>query len=346
MAGTVVGLDIGSSTIKVAEVARASRDFRIARAAVVPTPYGAVLEGAVANTEALKDAISAAFQQAGIRNRRVNTALGGKAVVVREIQLPGMPDEELAQAVRFEAERYLPVSGENLAVDYHVFERAKQGQRERTEVLFVAARRDVVDGFVNVMRQAGVTPEVMEVTSFALMRAFQKETSDGALLIADLGAESTDVIVVHDGRLRLSRSVPVGGNMLTRAVAAALDLEPTAAQVVKEEKAVAPLGRGVPEDPTAARVVEAVAPVIGDMVTEIRRSVEFFQSRGSDRVRKAILVGGTARMPNLPALFADELGLPVEVGDVLVAMPADHAPAGSGPVIAAAVGLALRGAEP
>lgn len=347
MAGTLVGLDIGSSTIKVAEVARAGREFRIARAAVVPTPYGAVMEGAVANTETLRDAISSAFEQAGIRNRRVNTALGGKSTVVREIQLPAMPDEEMAKAIRFEAERYLPTAGENLAVDYHVVEKAKQGQRERTDVLFVAARRSVVDGFVGVLRDAGVTPEVMEVTSFALIRAFGKEASDGALLIADLGAESTDLVVVESGRLKLSRTVGAGGNMLTRAVAAALDLERTAAQVVKEEKARASVGREVSEDPTAARVAMAIAPVIGDIVTEIRRSADFFHSRAAgQQIRKAILVGGTARLPNLPALFADELGLPVEVGDVLHTMPVGSAPPGTGPVIAAAVGLALRGAEP
>jgi type IV pilus assembly protein PilM len=347
MAGTTVGLDIGSNTIKVAEVARAGRDFRVSRAAVVPTPYGALVEGAVANTEALKDAISDAFNRAGIRNRRVNTALGGKAVVVREIQLPAMSDEELAQAVRFEAERYLPVAGENLAVDYHIIEQAKQGQRERIDVLFVAARRDVVDGYVNVLKQAGVTPEVMEVTSFALMRVFQKEGSDGAILIADLGAESTDVVVVESNRLRLSRTVPVGGNMLTRAVGAALDLEPSAAQIVKEERGIAPLSREVAEDPTTARVSEAIAPVIGDIVTEIRRSVEFFHSRATgQQIRKAILVGGTATLPNLPALFADELGLPTELGDVPLATPGEHLPPGSGPVIAAAAGLALRGVEP
>jgi type IV pilus assembly protein PilM len=347
MAGTLVGLDVGSNTIKVAEVARAGRDFRIARAAVVPTPSGAVLEGAVANTEAVRDAVSSAFQQAGIRNRRVNTALGGKAVVVREIQLPAMPDEELAHAVRFEAERYLPVPSDNLAVDYHIVEKAKQGQRERTEVLFVAARRDVVDGYVGVLQQAGVTPEVMEVTSFALIRAFQREAGDGAILIADLGAESTDLVVVENGRLRLSRTVPLGGNMLTRAVSAALDLEPAAAQIVKEEKGSALLGRGFPEDPTVARVAEAIAPVIGDILTEVRRSVEFFHSRATgQQIRKAVLVGGTARLPNLPALFADELGLPVELGDVLVGMPGAHVPPEAGPVIAAAVGLALRGAEP
>jgi type IV pilus assembly protein PilM len=354
MAGTLVGLDIGSNTVKVAEVTRAGRDFRVARAAVVPTPYGGVLEGAVANREALRDAISDAFNRAGIRNRRVNTALGGKAVVVREIQLPAMPDEELAQAVRFEAARYLPVAGENLAVDYHIIEKAKQGQRERAEVLLVAARRDVVDGYVSTLRQARVTPEVMEVTSFALMRVFRREASDGAILIADLGAESTEVVVVESGRLRLSRTVPVGGNMLTRAVGAALDLEPGAAQAVKEEKGVAPLGREVPDDPTTARVAEAIAPVIGDILTEVRRSVEFFQSRATgQQIRKVILVGGTARLPNLPALFADELGVPTELADVPVAMPAEQAPPGSGlsagqagPVIAAAVGLALRGVEP
>lgn len=347
MAGTLVGLDVGSHSIKVVELARAGGRFRLARSAVVPTPPGGLVEGAPGDPKVLGPAIRRAFEQAGVRNRRVNTALSGRAVVVREIRLPNMPDEELAQAVRFEAERYLPAGTRDAAVDFQVLERVQEGQTTRLDVLFVAARRELVDGFTAALQQAGVTPEVLEVTSFALMRLFQDEARDGAVVLADLGAESSDILVVHKGRLRLARTVPVAGNALTRAVAGLLGLEPEAAQAAKEERGVAVTSPGALTDPTAARIAEAIVPVLGDILTEVRRSMDYFYSRwAGEPVRKVILTGGTARLQNIAAVFADELNVPTEVGDTFRVVAGDGRDQALAPVLATAVGLALRGAEP
>lgn len=347
MAGTLVGLDVGSHSIKAVELARAGGRFRIARAATVPTPPGSLVEGLPGDPKVLGPAVRKALDQAGIRNRRVNTALSGRAVVVREIRLPQMPDEELAQAVRFEAERYLPAGSKDPAVDFQVLERVQEGQTTRLDVLFVAARREVVDGFAAALREAGVTPEVLEVSSFALMRLFKDEGRDGATVLADLGAESTEILVVHNGRLRLARTVPVAGNALTRAVAGLLGLEPTAAAAAKEEKAVAVSNPATLTDPTSARIADAIVPVLGDILTEIRRSMDYFYSRWpGEPVRKVVLTGGTARLRNIAALFADELNVPVEVGDTFRVVAGDGVDASMAPVLATAAGLALRGAEP
>lgn len=342
MARTYVGLDVGSKTVKAVELRRLREGFRIARLAAVPMPAGGLVEGAVADPGKVGEAVRAALQQAGIRHRRVVTALGSKAVVVREIQLPEMPEEELDRAVRFEAERYLPVAGEDLRVDYQVLDRA-HGQ---VSVLFAAARREVVDNFVQALEGAGITPEVLEVTTFALARLFRTQAQGGPIMVVDIGAEATDLLVLQGDRLRLSRTIPTGGNVLTRAIAAVLELEPTAAEVVKEEKAVAPVGRTPPEDPTAARVADAISPVLGDLVTEMRRSMEFFLSRaGGQELQKVMVTGGTSRMPNLAAFLADELGVPVEVGDAFRIVPPEPRAEGLGPVVAVATGLALRGTE-
>jgi type IV pilus assembly protein PilM len=346
MAGTLVGLDVGSHSVKVVELARAGGRLRIARSAVVPTPPGGLVEGAVGDPKVLGPAIRRAFDQAGIRNRRVNTALSGRAVVVREIRLPAMPDEELAQAVRFEAERYLPAGSKDAAVDFQVLERVQEGQTTRVDVLFVAARRELVDGFTSALQEAGVTPEVLEVTSFALMRLFQEEAKEGAVVLADLGADSSEILVVHKGRLRLARTIPVAGNSLTRAVAGLLGLEPSAAQAAKEEKGVAVSNPASLHDPTSARIADAIVPVLGDILTEVRRSVDYFYSRwAGESVRKVILTGGTARLQNIAALFADELNVPAEVGDTFRVVSADGLDSSLAPVLATATGLALRGAE-
>lgn len=347
MAGTLVGLDLGSHSVKLVELARAGNRFRIARSAAVPTPPGALVEGAPGDPKLLGQTVRRAFEQGGVRNRRVNTALSGRAVVVREVRLPQMPDEELVQAVRFEAERYLPAGSKDAAVDFQVLERVQEGQTTRLDVLFVAARREVVDGLTSALQEAGVTPEVLEVTSFALMRLFQEEAKEGAVVLADLGAESSDILVVHRGRLRLARTVPVAGNALTRAVAGLLGLEPAAAQAAKEERGVATSNPATLNDPTSARIADALVPVLGDILTELRRSMDYFYSRWpGEPVRKVVLTGGTARLRNIAALFADELNVPVEVGDTFRVVAADGIDPSMAPVLATAAGLALRGAEP
>jgi type IV pilus assembly protein PilM len=346
MARTPVGLDIGAGAIKVVELARGRDGYRIARLGSARTPVGALLEGVAADPEKLGAAIRAALEEAGIRHRRVVTALGSRAAVVREIQIPEMPEEELRNAVRFEAERYVPVAGEDLRVDYQVVEEVQEGARKQLSVLFAAARAEVVEGFVRALQVAGLGAEVLEVTAFALARVFRQEAMEGPVLVADIGADTTEILIVHRDRLHLSRTLVTGGNTLTRAVAAALDLEPGAAEVVKEEKAVAPVGSLPAEDPSSARVAEAISPVLADIVTEIRRSAEFFLTRSGGReIHKVLLAGGTARIPNLSAFFADELGLPVEVGDVFRYYPTERPVQGGGPAFAVATGLALRGLE-
>ncbi|MCS7172448.1 MAG: type IV pilus assembly protein PilM [Armatimonadetes bacterium] len=346
MARTPVGLDIGAAAIKVVELMRGRDGYRIARLGSVRTPVGSLLEGAVVDPQKLGAAVRTALEEAGIRHRRVVTALGSRAAVVREIQVPQMPEEELRSAVRFEAERYLPVAGEDLRVDHQVVEEIEEGTRKQLSVLFAAARAGVVDGLVRALQLAGLGAEVLEVTTFALARVFRQEAKEGPVLVADIGADTTEIVIVQGDRLHLSRTLVTGGNTLTRAVAAALDLEPDAAEIVKEEKAVAPVGALPMEDPTAARVSEAISPVLADIVTELRRSAEFFLTRSGGReIRKVLLAGGTARIPNLATFFADELGLPVEVGDVFRYYPTERPIQDTGPAFAAATGLALRGLE-
>ncbi|MDR5709943.1 MAG: type IV pilus assembly protein PilM [Armatimonadota bacterium] len=344
MARTPVGLDIGAAAIKVVELTRDGH--RIARLGSARTPLGSLLEGAVVDPEKLGAAIRTALEEAGIRHRRVVTALGSRAAVVREIQVPEMPEEELRSAVRFEAERYLPVAGEDVRVDHQVVGEVQEGVRKQLSVLFAAARSDVVDGFVRALQVADLRAEVLEVTTFALARVFRQEAREGPVLVAGIGADTTEVLIVHEDRLHLSRTLVTGGNTLTRAVAAALDLDPDAAEIVKEEKAVAPVGPKPPEDPTSARVAEAISPVLADMVMEIRRSAEFFLARSGGReIQKVLLAGGTARIPGLAAFFTEELGLPVEVGDVFRYYPPERSIPDAGPAFAVAIGLALRGME-
>lgn len=344
-----VGLDLGSYALKVVEIVRSNGGVKVARMAMAQTPPGAVAEGVAADPEALAPAIRALLGEAGIKGKRVVTALGGEAVIVRELKVPDMPEAELEQAVAYEAERYLPAGVKEVSRDFQVL--GKVPEEGQLEILLVAARKELIDQQIAPLQKTGVTPAVLEVTPFSMFRAVaQPDGEDRAMVYVDLGAESSDILIMEGERLRLARNIALGGNALTRAVADSLSLDFPAAQTLKEQRGQMLLGSERPEDPTVGAVYEALVPVIGSIVTEIRRSLDFYQARSRGRtIGKVILTGGTAKLKNLAPFLSEELALPVEVGNPFATCPADPSfppeyLSDVGPMMAVAVGLALRGA--
>ena len=346
-----VGLDLGSHTLKVAELVQAGDTLRIERVGMVRTPPGAVSKGVAVNADALAQAIRTLLQDTGIGSTRIATALGGQAAVIREVTVPAMPDADLAQAAAFEAERYLPAGAGEVRCEYRVVGRtADNGQ---LELLLVATEKGLIDRHLAPLAMAGLTPDLMEVTPFSMARAVAPGAGhDGhPMMYVDLGAESADVLIVDDGRVRLARTVPVGGDALTQVIAQALGLDTSAAEALKVERGRLVLDEEQPGEAGAAAVHRAILPVVTRLGTELRRSLDFYRARLHGRpVSAVVLTGGTAKVGNLAPFLSSALGLPVEIGDPFQACDVGAGvPAASraevAPVMAVAVGLALRGAR-
>lgn len=351
-----VGVDVGSHTIKVVELASAGGRFRVLHAERIDTPPGAVREGAVVEPQTLGLAIRQALAKAGIRPGRVVSAVGGQAVIVRELKLPPMSDDELKQAARYEAERYIPYGVKEVNMDFDVIGETTEDNQRKMVVLLVAARREIVDRHVQALESAGLVPFVLDVESFAVTRALEAQSrrnGDGeAAVFVDLGAETTDIVITEGGQLRLTRNVNIGGSSLTKAVAARMDMEFKSAEQLKEEKGMVLLeGEPLPEDRAVHQLHDVMLPVLSDLATEIRRSLDYFQTRWREsRVGRVVLSGGAAPLPNLDRFLSLELGVETVVGDPFLACEAADRvlPAGRrkamAPAMATAVGLAMRGA--
>jgi len=345
-----IGLDLGSHTLKAVEVVPAGGGaFRVTRLGVAPTPPGAITDGVAASAEALGPAIRSLLSTAGIRGNRVVTALGGEAVIVRELKLPEMPDAELEQAVAYEAERYLPYGVRDVSRDFQVLGKApEEGQ---LEILLVAARKEVVNRQLAALQTTGLSAGILDVAPFSMLRAVghRNGQAPGTVVYVDLGAESSDIIIMEGERLRLARNISTGGNAVTKAIAEALSLESPAAQTLKEDRAQLLLEGQQPEDPTIVHLHDAILPVINSIFTEVRRSLDYYQTRSRGQaVTKVVLTGGTAKLRNLAPFLSEELGLPVEVGNPFAtfrteaAFPQEYLN-DIAPMMAVAVGLALRG---
>src|SRR5712692_7859430 len=366
-AKSFVGLDIGSHEIKVVELVPAGSRYRVLHMGSADTPPGAVKEGAVVEPQGLGVAIRQAVGKAGIKPGRVVSAVGGQAVIVRELKLPPMPEDELKQAARFEAERYVPYGVREVNMDFDIIGETTEDNQRRIVVLLVAAKREIVDKHVQALEAGGLRPFVLDVESFAVIRALDAQAQAGApvptgaqapagaggaaTVFVDLGAETSDIVITEGGQLRLTRNINIGGDGLTKAIATRLDMEFQSAAQVKEEKGIVVLeGEPAPDDRTVMALHEAMLPILGDLATEIRRSMDYFQTRWRDsRVGRVLLSGGTARLGNLDRFLSLELGVETVVGDPFAGcdvservLPAEQRKQ-VGPAMATAVGLALRG---
>ncbi|MDQ7842932.1 MAG: type IV pilus assembly protein PilM [Armatimonadota bacterium] len=350
-----VGVDIGSRAIKVVELAPAGQRYRLLHAGMGETPAGTVKEREVVDPQALGVAIRQVLSSAGVKAGRVVSAVGGQAVIVRELKLPPMSADELRQAARYEAERYIPYALREVNMDFDVIGETVEDNQKKVVILLVAARQEIVDKHVEALAAAGLQPFVLDVESFAVMRALNPRTDgDGAeaVVVVDLGAETTDIIIMEGGQLRLTRNLSIGGDSLTKAIAARLDMEFKTAEQLKEEKGAVLLeGEPMPDDRTVMALHDAMLPILGDLATEIRRSMDYFQTRWREsRVRRVVLSGGTARLTNLDRFLSLELGVETVVGDPFAqceipghVLPGD-ARRQMAPALATAVGLAMRGA--
>jgi type IV pilus assembly protein PilM len=345
-----VGVDIGSHTVKVCQLKRVGTGFELEKfAAMEIFPGGErpadAQEAQAAKIEALKRALAAA----GIKARHAVSAVSGESIIVRYLQLPDMPEDELKKALQWEAEEYIPFRLSEVNLDSVILGRVNDGDHAKMDVLLVSAKKDLVENHLAILRGAGLEPRIVDVDSFAFLNCFEfnhQPAAEECVALVNIGADITSINIYCNGVSRFSRDIPVGGNTITAAIKARLGCSLKDAEEIKINCGVAPPEpvlpkvesnlagglmesiRGTVEEMTGARgkgeatpdagAEKAIATVVGNLLSEVRRSLEFFESqyRGVN-VGRVVLGGGTAMMRNLAVQFERELHLPVETIDPL-----------------------------
>lgn len=344
-----VGLDIGSSAVRVAEVqTRRGHRVRLTRYGQVPLPPGAVVDGDVMEPAVVADGLRQLWSATGLRPRNVAVGLASQKVTVRQIELPQLPEAEIAEAVRLQAQDQLPIAAEQAVLDYVMMVDPPAGNEQRNlRLLLVAAEREMVERLLAAVTAARLRPVLVDLDAFALLRSVGSSTvvSEGAELIVDVGANVTKIAVHQGGRPLFVRMVRLGGDAVTRQLQKALDLSWEEAEGAKLDASDA-MAAGSdldPEDERPRLLEEGVRRV----VTEVRHSLEFFRSQHDVQVERLILSGGGSLAPNLRQQLHGDLELPVDQADPLRAMdPMEQSgtpvvPPGEIPFLAVPVGLAL-----
>lgn len=336
-----VGIDIGSKTIKMIELSSEGGSWRLNASGVIGyqgvTPDHAKDEVEMAN---LAQAIKKLHKEANISAKEVVVALPESQVFTRTIKFPPLTDQEIASAVKWEAEQYIPIPISEAVVQHQIIERKENMTPPEVVVLLVAAPRKLVETYVKVLQMAGLTTTAVETELVSLTRALAP--IDQTVLLVDFGARSTDIAIAKNGQLTFSRTIPTAGEAFTRAVAQALGVEIPQAEEYKK-------AYGLSGGQLEGKIKGALDPVFGIVIDEMKKAIHFYESEEKGEApRSIILSGGTSGMPEALPLISKMMGVEVVIGNpfsrVSVSPQAMKTLAPYAPLYSIAVGLALRGA--
>ncbi|WP_299036578.1 type IV pilus assembly protein PilM [uncultured Pseudokineococcus sp.] len=348
MARSSIGLDIGTSGVRAAEVAHTKAGPVLARFASVALPHGAVRDGDVLDGPAVAAALTELWSLGRFRSRKVTIGVASQRVVVRSVDLPKMPPEDLRKALPFQVQDVLPMPVDEAVLDFQPVEERTSGGQTTIRGLLVAASEDAVMARVEAVRAAGLRVVGVDLVPFALLRSVASPpgSRDGAEAVVDIGARVTNVAVHAQGAPRFVRVLLGGGDRVVDELVTS-GLDPDDARRLLRDEGVAVDARLDGGDPRSAAVVTRAAERLADGV---RGSLDYYAAtQGADPLRGVVLVGGTALVPGFADLLSDVVGLPVRRGDALSRLVVGPAHEGGPAAEVSAlggvpVGLALGGA--
>jgi type IV pilus assembly protein PilM len=345
----VIGLDIGTTAVRAAEIAYPKEGAMLVRFAQVGLPPTAAPDGEVQDVEAVSSAIRQALRDGGFKSKQCAVGVANQKVVVRQVDLPWMDEAELRSSIQFQVQEFIPIPVEDAILDFQILEEsATDAGERRVHVLLVAAQRGMIDALVGAVSGAGLDPAVVDLAPFAALRAVTPEVTpilagrESEALI-DVGGGVTNIVLHEQGVPKFVRILPMGGADVTEALVSTLGIPVEDAESVKSRIGLAPeAGASVAEG--AATIIEQRASAFID---EVRGSIDYYLTQpNAAQITRVSLTGGGANLPNLRARLGAALHLPVGEADPLMRArpgkafgPEETAAVSS--VGAVAVGLAL-----
>jgi len=370
--GGALGLEIGASNLKLVELG--GRHLQLRSFAMRPTPPDLFHEGMILEPNALADEIRLLVEEAGAKKRRVITALANQVAITRIISVPRMERKELEEAIRWEAERYIPFPLEEVVLDFDLLDDPSELEEgEEMEVIIAAAKEEVVVQLAETLYAAGLNPVAIDLKPFAGLRTIEPflspqeneaEENEVAPITTylEIGAESSSLVFLRGERPLLVRALRIAGNHFTQAIAKAFGLDLERAEHIKREYALATLStedeaamaemEERTDGPSPAQIYDAIHPILLDLTTEVRRSFDFFRSQFEEHhLHQAYLAGGGSKLKGLKGLLSDALGITfveinpwsqIKIDESRFDLNHLHE---VGPEFVVPVGLALRGVQ-
>jgi type IV pilus assembly protein PilM len=307
MAKQCIGLDLGSSAVKVTQIKRTRAGTQVLAFGMEPVPPDTIVDGAILNHSGVVDAVRAVFDRLRIKQKEVAVAISGNAVIIKKIFVPAMTPAELEEQVPWEAEHHIPFNKNDVEIDYQAL--GGKNAAGQMELLLVAAKKEVVADYAQVAREASLNPVCVDVGAFALQNSFTEaygETAETVVLI-NVGATLSSINILVNGSSAFTRDVTVGGNAFTDDIKRHLGVPSEEAEAMKV---------AFSEGDTKADVGRVLNTTSSSMAGEFQKSIDFFLSSHPDAtVQRVFLAGGSARVPPLVGAIEARARVPVEIMD-------------------------------
>ncbi len=304
----IVGLDIGSSSIKVVELKRKKKkgrvEYKLKNLGYAPLPIEAIVEGSIMDSYAVVDTIQKLFSNLGIKNKNVGISIAGHAVITKKLTISASAPEDIEENIKWEVKHNITFDPEEVQIDYYVLPQ----RGETVDVLLVVARKEKIMEYTSVVTQAGLNPVLVDIDAFAIFNAFEANYEafvNDIIAIVHIGASLTTIIICVDGAPVFIRDADIGGNIITEAIQKEFGLPFEKAEAAK---------RGANVEGLSSAALEPIFEnVFSDLYSEITKTIEFFSGQYPRlEIERIYLNGGGAKLPGFADYLENQFNLPIE----------------------------------
>lgn len=309
---SLIGVDIGTHSIKVAELEVSRRGAKLNHFSRLMSPPGAFAGGELESPNLVAEVVGQLHRELASKRKAAATGIWGSASIVKRITIPRMEEDLVGEQVRWEAEQYIPFDLNEINLDFRILKNvAGAKEKETMDLLIVAAKQDAIIKFAEAITDGGLGLEVLDISGFALANCFETNYSKfvgQSVLLVNIGANLTNFVIVEGGEVIFCRDLAVGGQAYTDEIQKNLNLSPEEAESIKISFS---LGEAVP--PEAVEVISRTHELVAE---ELAAGVDFFSSTTSSApLGKCYITGGGAKITGLVGFLSKKLGLPLEVLD-------------------------------
>ena len=302
----LIGLDIGSRAIKVGEIIETRSGNRLENFGVMDIASGLIEEGMIKKPEAIANAIRQLLAEQKIREQNVAISIGGYSVIVKKITMDMMEEKRLQESIHFEAEQYIPFDINDVNIDFHVIGES-QNNPNKIDVLLIAAKKALVNDYVDLIQMAGLNPCIIDVDAFALQNIFELNyiTEGEGVALIDVGASKTSLNILKENVSLFTRDISLGCGQIDQKIAALVNCNYDEAEKIKKD--------GQADIISTNDLREIISTVGTDWSAEIRRALDFFYSTYPDeQIKRIFLSGGGAYIVEFHNLLSREASAEVE----------------------------------
>ena len=303
----VFGLDIGSSSIKLVQLDETKKGYQLKHLGIIELPGESIVEGSIIDSISVVNAIKDLVKDQKVKLKCVASSISGHSVIIKKVTFPVMTEEELADSIQWEAERYIPFDINDVNIDFQILGVDSEGQGQM-EVLLVACKKVVINDYTNVIVEAGLKPVILDIDAFSLENMFEVNyavSQDENVALVNIGASIMNINILKGGQSAFTRDIPLGGYRYTEEIQKEMQLNFSDAESLKLGKDINGIGSG-----DAAPIISGVSNMVAQ---EVKRTLDFFLSTSAGGyVSKICLNGGSSSFSDLPATIHEQTGVVVE----------------------------------